>query len=65
MKAVIDATSGQILGCAVIGSEGGEIMTMIQIAMLGKLTETDIANAVFTHPLLAEGLNSLFVASNA
>ena len=60
MKAVVDADSGQILGCAVLGSEGGEIMTMIQIAMLGKLTHTAMADAIFAHPLLAEGLNSLF-----
>src|ERR1700758_1529751 len=60
MKAVVDADSGQILGCAVLGSEGGEIMTMIQVAMLGRLTSTAMADAIFTHPLLAEGLNTLF-----
>jgi pyruvate/2-oxoglutarate dehydrogenase complex dihydrolipoamide dehydrogenase (E3) component len=60
MKAIVDADNGQILGCAVLGSEGGEIMTMIQIAMLGKLTHTAMADAIFTHPLLAEGLNTLF-----
>ena len=60
MKAVVDAGSGQILGCAILGSEGGEIMTMIQVAMLGKLPYTAMADAVFTHPLLAEGLNTLF-----
>lgn len=60
MKAVVDADSGQILGGTVLGSEGGEIMTIIQVAMLGKLPYTAMANAIFTHPLLAEGLNSLF-----
>ena len=65
MKAVVDAASGQILGCAILGSEGGEIMTMIQIAMLGKLTHTTMANAIFAHPLMAEGLNSLFALVEA
>jgi pyruvate/2-oxoglutarate dehydrogenase complex dihydrolipoamide dehydrogenase (E3) component len=65
MKAVVDADSGQILGCAVLGSEGGEIMTVIQVAMLGKLTYTAMANAIFTHPLLAEGLNTLFAMFDA
>jgi pyruvate/2-oxoglutarate dehydrogenase complex dihydrolipoamide dehydrogenase (E3) component len=65
MKAVVDADSGQILGCAVLGSEGGEIMTMIQVAMLGKLTYTAMANAIFTHPLFAEGLNTLFAMFDA
>jgi pyruvate/2-oxoglutarate dehydrogenase complex dihydrolipoamide dehydrogenase (E3) component len=65
MKAVVDADSGQILGCAVLGSEGGEIMTMIQIAMLGKLAYPAMTNAIFTHPLLAEGLNTLFAMFDA
>jgi pyruvate/2-oxoglutarate dehydrogenase complex dihydrolipoamide dehydrogenase (E3) component len=65
MKAVVDADSGQILGCAVLGSEGGEIMTMIQVAMLGKLPYTAMADAIFTHPLLAEGLNTLFAMFDA
>jgi pyruvate/2-oxoglutarate dehydrogenase complex dihydrolipoamide dehydrogenase (E3) component len=60
MKAVIDAGNGQILGCAILGSEGGEIMTMVQVAVLGKLTDTAMANAIFTHPLLAEGPDTLF-----
>ena len=60
MKAVVDADSGEILGCAVLGSEGGEIMSIIQMAMLGKLTYTAMVDAIFTHPLLAEGLNTLF-----
>jgi pyruvate/2-oxoglutarate dehydrogenase complex dihydrolipoamide dehydrogenase (E3) component len=65
MKALIDPDSGQILGCAVLGSEGGEIMTMIQVAMLGKLPYTAMADAIFTHPLLAEGLNTLFAMFDA
>ena len=65
MKAVVDADSAQILGCAVLGSEGGEIMTMIQVAMLGKLTYSAMADAIFTHPLLAEGLNTLFAMFDA
>ncbi|HEX9497055.1 MAG TPA: FAD-containing oxidoreductase, partial [Mycobacterium sp.] len=64
-KAVVDADNGQILGCAILGSEGGEIMTIIQVAMLGKLTDTAMADAIFTHPLLAEGLNTLFAMSDA
>ncbi len=65
MKAVVDSGSGQILGCAVLGVEGGEIMSIIQVAMLGKLPYTAMANAIFTHPLLAEGLNTLFAMFDA
>ncbi len=60
MKAVIDAETDQILGCAVLGIEGGEIMAMIQIAMLGNLPYTALRDAVFAHPTLAESLNTLF-----
>jgi pyruvate/2-oxoglutarate dehydrogenase complex dihydrolipoamide dehydrogenase (E3) component len=65
MKAVVDADDGQILGCMILGSEGGEIMTMIEVAMLGKLPYTAMAEAIFTHPLLAEGLNTLFAMFDA
>jgi pyruvate/2-oxoglutarate dehydrogenase complex dihydrolipoamide dehydrogenase (E3) component len=65
MKAVVDADTGQILGCAMLGSEGGEVMTMIHVAMLGKLHYTAMADAMFTHPLFAEGLNTLFAMFDA
>ena len=60
MKAVVDAKTGQILGAAVLGIEGGEIMAQIQLAMMGKLPYTALQNAVFAHPTLAESLNNLF-----
>jgi pyruvate/2-oxoglutarate dehydrogenase complex dihydrolipoamide dehydrogenase (E3) component len=62
MKAVVDADTDQILGCAVLGTEGGEIAAMIQIAMLGKVPYTALRDAIFTHPTLAESLNNLFSA---
>ena len=60
MKAIVDAETDQILGCAVLGVEGGEIMAMIQIAMMGNLPYTALRDSVFAHPTLAESLNSLF-----
>jgi pyruvate/2-oxoglutarate dehydrogenase complex dihydrolipoamide dehydrogenase (E3) component len=60
MKAVIDKASGQILGAAVLGVEGGEIMSQIQLAMMGKLSYADLENAIFAHPTLSESLNNLF-----
>ncbi|MFE9812795.1 mercuric reductase [Streptomyces sp. NPDC005227] len=65
MKAIIDADTGQILGAAVLGAEGGEIMSIIQVAILGRLPYTAMADAIFTHPLLAEGLNTLFTLPDA
>jgi pyruvate/2-oxoglutarate dehydrogenase complex dihydrolipoamide dehydrogenase (E3) component len=62
MKAVVDAGTDQILGCAVLGVEGGEIMAMLQIAMMGGLPYTALRDGVFAHPTLAESLNNLFAA---
>jgi len=62
IKAIIDADSKQILGAAVLGVEGGELMAMFEIAMLGKLSYTVLKDAIFAHPTLAESLNNLFTA---
>jgi pyruvate/2-oxoglutarate dehydrogenase complex dihydrolipoamide dehydrogenase (E3) component len=61
MKAIVDSESGQILGAAVLGIEGGEIMAMLQLAMMGRLPFTTLREAVFAHPTLAESLNNLFI----
>jgi len=61
MKAIVDAKTQQILGCTVLGVEGGEIMSMMQIAMMGKLPFPAIKEAIFAHPTLAESLNNLFM----
>ena len=60
MKAIVDAETDQILGAAILGLEGGEIMSMLQIAMMGKLPYTALRDGVFAHPTLAESLNNLF-----
>jgi pyruvate/2-oxoglutarate dehydrogenase complex dihydrolipoamide dehydrogenase (E3) component len=65
MKAVVDAKTAQILGCTILGIEGGEIMSMLQIAMMGKIPYTAIKEAVFAHPTLAESLNNLFMTLDA
>jgi pyruvate/2-oxoglutarate dehydrogenase complex dihydrolipoamide dehydrogenase (E3) component len=49
------------LGCAMLCAEGGEIMTIIQVAMMGKLPYAALKEGIFTHPTLAEGLNDLFM----
>jgi pyruvate/2-oxoglutarate dehydrogenase complex dihydrolipoamide dehydrogenase (E3) component len=64
VKAIVDAGTNQILGATVLGLEGGEVMSMIQLAMMGKLPYTVLYNAVFAHPNLSEALNNLFIESN-
>jgi pyruvate/2-oxoglutarate dehydrogenase complex dihydrolipoamide dehydrogenase (E3) component len=61
MKAVVDAKTRKILGATVLGPEGGEIMSVLQMAMEGGITYDRIRYCVFAHPLYAESLNNLFM----
>jgi pyruvate/2-oxoglutarate dehydrogenase complex dihydrolipoamide dehydrogenase (E3) component len=65
IKAIVDAETNQILGAAVLGIEGGEIMSAIEIAMMGKLPYTTLRDGIFAHPTLAESLNNLFTAMDS
>jgi pyruvate/2-oxoglutarate dehydrogenase complex dihydrolipoamide dehydrogenase (E3) component len=62
MKAIVDADSQQILGCAILGVEGGEIMSALEMAMMGRLPYTTVKEAIFAHPTLTESLNNLFMS---
>jgi pyruvate/2-oxoglutarate dehydrogenase complex dihydrolipoamide dehydrogenase (E3) component len=61
MKAVVDADTEEILGATVLGIEGGEVMTVIQMAMMGHLKYSVLQSAVIAHPTLSESLNNLFL----
>jgi pyruvate/2-oxoglutarate dehydrogenase complex dihydrolipoamide dehydrogenase (E3) component len=52
-------------GAAILGLEGGEIMSVLQIAMMGKLPYTSLRDATFAHPTLAESLNNLFTTMDS
>ncbi|HEU0169484.1 MAG TPA: mercuric reductase [Chloroflexota bacterium] len=60
MKAVVDAETERILGAAVLGFEGGELMAVFQTAMMGNLPYSALRDAVWAHPTNAEALNNLF-----
>lgn len=62
MKAVVDKKTKLILGATIVGEQGGEIMTVLQMAMMGKITYEEVRFAIFAHPLYAESLNNLFMA---
>lgn len=61
MKALVDPGSGLIFGATVLGIEGGEIMAVLQMAMMGDVPYTAIRDGIFAHPTLAESLNNLFM----
>ncbi|KAJ4192252.1 hypothetical protein NW755_004380 [Fusarium falciforme] len=60
MKAAVDAKTGEILGFTCLGIEGGEVMSIVQTAMMGGLKWWDLEAAVYAHPTLAESLNNLW-----
>jgi pyruvate/2-oxoglutarate dehydrogenase complex dihydrolipoamide dehydrogenase (E3) component len=59
LKAVV-GEDDTILGFAALALEGGEIMAMAQLAMMGKLPYTALRDGIFAHPTLAEAFNNLF-----
>jgi len=62
MKALVDPDSEQILGAAILSADAGELMSMIEIAMMGKLSYRALEDGIFAHPTFAESLNILFAS---
>jgi len=61
MKAVVNADTDELLGAAILGAEGGEVMSVLQMAMQGHITCKQLRKNVFAHPLYAESINNLFM----
>jgi pyruvate/2-oxoglutarate dehydrogenase complex dihydrolipoamide dehydrogenase (E3) component len=61
-KAVTERGSGRILGAAILAVHGGEVIAVIQTAMLAGLPAPALRDAVLAHPTMAEGLNTLFAS---
>jgi pyruvate/2-oxoglutarate dehydrogenase complex dihydrolipoamide dehydrogenase (E3) component len=60
LKAVVEANGDRILGFTAFGVGAGEVMSCVQIAMMGGLPYTALRDAILTHPTLPEGLIPLF-----
>jgi pyruvate/2-oxoglutarate dehydrogenase complex dihydrolipoamide dehydrogenase (E3) component len=59
MKVVVDADTDRILGAAILGSEGGELVQILEFVMLAGAPYQLLKGAVYIHPTLAEGFWSL------
>jgi pyruvate/2-oxoglutarate dehydrogenase complex dihydrolipoamide dehydrogenase (E3) component len=59
MKVLVGGNDDRILGFTMIGAEAGEVMTVVQTAMLADLPYPRLRDAVLAHPTMAEGLGSL------
>src|SRR4051812_11883092 len=62
LKALIEEGGDRILGFTAFGPEAGEVMAVVQVAMLAGLPYTGLRDAVLTHPTMAEGLAALFAS---
>ncbi len=61
MKALVGGDrDDRILGFTMIGAAAGEVMAVVQTAILAGLSYSSLADADFAHPTIAEGLSSLF-----
>lgn len=60
MKAVVDSDTGLILGFTCLGVEGGEIMSTVQMAMVGNVPYHRLQDTIWAHPALAESLNNIW-----
>lgn len=61
LKVLVNEENEQIIGAAMLAAEGGEMMTALQIAMMGKLSYKQLKEGVFAHPTYLESLNNLFM----
>jgi pyruvate/2-oxoglutarate dehydrogenase complex dihydrolipoamide dehydrogenase (E3) component len=60
MKALVEMHSDRLLGFTMLGPAAGEVIAVVQTAMLAGMPYTGLRDAIFTHPTMAEGLNVLF-----
>ncbi|MDR7132035.1 pyruvate/2-oxoglutarate dehydrogenase complex dihydrolipoamide dehydrogenase (E3) component [Algoriphagus sp. 4150] len=59
MEVIVDADSEQILGAAVLGTGGDEIIGTFLTAMYGKISYKALINSVQTHPTVTELIPTL------
>jgi dihydrolipoamide dehydrogenase len=62
MKAIVAADSKKILGVAILGAQGGELMSLLQVAMMGDITYEQLRENIFAHPTFSESINNLFMS---
>jgi pyruvate/2-oxoglutarate dehydrogenase complex dihydrolipoamide dehydrogenase (E3) component len=62
VKALVEPSTGRILGLTAFLAEASEVMGIVQMAMLSGTPYTLLQNAIWTHPTAAEGVASVFGA---
>ena len=62
MKVVVDNDTDRIIGAAALGIDSGEIIAMLQVAMMANMPYTALCDGMSAHPSLARPLGNLFAA---
>ena len=57
---VLVGSDDRILGAAILGPEAGDIMTVLQVAIAGRLRYQQLQEMVIAHPVWAEALNTVW-----
>jgi pyruvate/2-oxoglutarate dehydrogenase complex dihydrolipoamide dehydrogenase (E3) component len=60
LKAIVNADDKTILGAAMLSVAGGELMSVMQMAIIGGITYDRLRDMMFSHPTFSESLNTLF-----
>ncbi|UWP59636.1 FAD-dependent oxidoreductase [Ruminococcus gauvreauii] len=60
LKAVIDRTTGRILGAHLFCEESYEMINIIKLAIDSDIPYTVLRDNIYTHPTMSEALNDLF-----
>jgi pyruvate/2-oxoglutarate dehydrogenase complex dihydrolipoamide dehydrogenase (E3) component len=59
-EGLVEADGDRIVGFAMFGSEAGEVVAVVQTAMLAGMPYTGLRDAIIAHLTMAEGLGALF-----
>ncbi|WKN31412.1 mercuric reductase [Porifericola rhodea] len=62
LKVLVSPEDKTILGASCLAEVGGEMMSMLEIAMMGGLTYEQLRDGIFAHPTYGETLNNLFAS---
>ncbi|MEO6907261.1 MAG: mercuric reductase [Abditibacteriaceae bacterium] len=61
LKAIVNDSNDQILGGAILATEGGEVVATLQMAIQAKIPYTALRDNIFAHPTQVESFNNLFL----
>jgi glutathione reductase (NADPH) len=65
LKLVVDAASGRVLGCHIVGPDAGEMIQLVGIAVKMGATKADFDATMAVHPTIAEELVTLRAVSKS